>query len=186
MSVIRIASRYAKSLLDLAKEKGKLDAIRNDIQDFSEILKNRDFLMMVKSPIINTEKKAQIFNTFFKDKYNEITTGFFNIILRKGREKYLPEIADQFMDQYKVLNHISTVYLTTAVEITEEKLAQIKSKLIESDITDEKIELITKVDPDIIGGFVIEIGDKLYDASVTHKLDKLRKEFSDNVFVKSY
>jgi F-type H+-transporting ATPase subunit delta len=186
MSVTRIASRYAKSLLDLAKENGKLEEIYRDVKDFSETVKNRDFLLMVKSPIINTDKKAQIFDTLFKNKYDKITSGFFSIILRKGREMYLPEIADQFISQYKVFKHVSTVYITTAVKIDDKNMAQIKSKLLASDITDDNVEIITKIDPNIMGGFVIEIGDKLYDASVAHNLDQLRKEFSDNLFVKTY
>ncbi len=185
MSVHRIASRYAKALLDLSEEEGKLDSILEDIQDFYEVTKNRDFYLMVKSPIINSDKKAKIFDKLFKGKYNKITILFFSIILRKGREMFLPEIAREFILQYKVLNHISTVKLTTAVEIDNNNLEQIKARLLESDITDKKIELITKVDPGIIGGFVMEIGDKLYDASVIHNLNQLKKEFSNNQFVKS-
>lgn len=184
MSITRIASRYAKSLLDLAKERGELDIVLKDIQDFFEVTKNRDFYLMAKSPIINSDKKAKIFDKLFKGKYSEMTLSFFHIIIRKGREMYLPEIARQFLAQYKILNHISTVRLTSAVEIKKDQLEQIKARLLESDITDENIELITNVNSDLIGGFVIEIGDKLYDASVTHILNQLRKEFSDNLFVK--
>ena len=111
---------------------------------------------------------------------------FFDIIIKKGREMYLPEIIQDFIDQYKVLNKISTVTITTATPLTADALNDIKSKLLASDITMDKLDVKTKVDASLIGGFVVEIGDKLYDASVAHKLEQVRKEFADNQYVKSF
>ena len=110
---------------------------------------------------------------------------FIDIIIRKGREMYLPEICQDFINQYKVFNRISTVTVTTATPLNETSLNEIKEKLLASNITMDKLDLISKVDPAIMGGFVIEVGDKLYDASIAHKLDQVRKEFVGNQFVKS-
>lgn len=186
MSVSRISSRYAKSLLDLARERNELDTVLKDIEFFNEVTKNRDFYLLLKSPIVKTEKKLAIFKVIFEGKFSKTTSAFFDIILRKGREMYMPEIAADFIGQYKDLHRISTVILTTAAPLNEASLNDIKEKLLASNITMDKLDIVTKIDPSIIGGFTIEVGDKLYDASVIHKLDKLKKEFGSNQYVKSF
>ena len=183
MSVTRIASRYAKSLLDLSQEQGKLERIMEDIRAFQKAAKQRDFYLLLKSPVVNPDKKGTIFKKIFEGKFDPLTMSFINIILKKGRENYLGDIADEFVAQYKTLKHISTVKLTTTVPLTAASLEAIKKQLQSSSATDEKIEIQTAIDPDLIGGFVIEFDDKLYDASVAHRLDQLKKEFSDNQYV---
>lgn len=185
MSVSRIASRYAKSLIDLAKEQNELDKVLDDIKYFNEVAKNRDFTLLLKSPIVNVSKKKAVFNALFDGKLSKTTKAFFDIILNKGREPLLADITSEFISQYKNFNRISTVTVTTAIPMSEANIADIKTKLLASNITMDKLDFNTKVDPSIIGGFMIEVGDKLYDDSVKHKLDKLRKEFIDNQYVKS-
>lgn len=186
MSISRISSRYAKSLLDLALERNELEDVKKDIDGFSIATKNRDLYLLLKSPIINSAKKLSIFKTLFDGKIGKTTAAFFEIIIKKGREMYLPEIANDFMAQYKDYNKISSVSITTSTPLTEDALSKIKSKLLSSNITMDKLEVTSKVNPDIIGGFIIEVGDRLYDASVIHKLDQLKKEFVGNQFVKSF
>lgn len=186
MSVTRVASRYAKSLLDLAKEQNKLDKVLEDIQSFKKAIANRDLYLLVKSPIVNTTKKETIFKELFHGKYDELTMAFFDIILRKGRESYLPAIVSEYEKQYKALKGITEVSITTATELSDAELQKIREKLLASEITAQELEFTTKVDPDIIGGFVIKIEDNLYDASVARKLNDLRKEFSSNKYVKEF
>lgn len=183
MSVQRIAGRYAKSLLDLAVDQGVVDNVVGDMQHFAEAIKNRDLHLLVKSPIINTTKKQSIFKEIFGGKYHALTEAFFDIILRKGRESFLPEMAGEFHRQYNVYKGITKVKVTTATPLAEDALAEIKSRLLSSDLTSKEVEVETVVDPEIIGGFVLNIGDKLYDASVLHKLDTMRKSFKDNSYV---
>ena len=186
MSVTRIASRYAKSLIDLAQEQNKFDKVLEDIRSFKKALTNRDLYLLAKSPIVNAAKKQKIFNLLFEDKYDELTNAFFGIIIRKGREAYLPEIAAEFEKQYKIKQGNSEVTIKTATKLTDTELDRIKSKLLESNITADSIEFVTKVDPELIGGFVVQIEDYLYDASVSRKLNELRKEFSVNKYVKAF
>jgi len=182
MSISRISSRYAKSLMDLAIERNELDTVKTDLESFAKLLDNRDLYNMLKSPIINGSKKLQVFKSLFENNTNKTLFAFFEIIIKKGREAFLPEISAEFLNQYKVYNRISTVYITTATTLSESALYDIKSKLLSSDITMDKLDIVTRVNPNILGGFIIEIGDKLYDASVQHKLDKLRKEIiSSNI-----
>ena len=183
MSVYRVASRYAKSLIELAQEQDKLERVLGDVKSFKEILKNRDMYMLFKSPIIHADKKQKIISNIFEGKYDELTIAFIRILIAKNREEYLPEVADEFIHQYKVLKHISTVKLITARPLSEAMIKQIHDQLQESKATDLEVEIITEVQPDLIGGFIIQFDDKVYDASVSHKLDKLRKDFVSNLYI---
>ena len=185
MSVSRISTRYAKSLIDLALERNELESVKNDIAYFDEAVKNRDLYLLLQSPIINAGKKLSIIHAIFEKNIGKTTLAFFDII-KKGREMYLPEISVDFMKQYRDFNKISTVKLTTAAPLNASSLNEIKSKLLSSAVTMDKLEIIEKVDPSIIGGFVIEVGDKLYDASISHKLEQFKKEFAANQYVKSF
>lgn len=186
MSVSRISSRYAKSLMDLALERQELEAVHNDMQGFLEATKNRDLYLLLKSPIVNPDKKMSILTALFGGKAGKTTMAFFDIIIRKGREMYLPEIAADFMAQYKQHMRISTVHIITAAPLSENALEEIKERLLKSQITMDKVDIIQKVDSSLIGGFIIEVGDKRYDASVSHKLEQFRKEFSGSQYVKSF
>lgn len=184
MSVYRVASRYAKSLIELAQEQKKLERVLEDIESFQGVLKtNRDLRMLFKSPVIHLDKKTKIINKIFEDKYDELTMAFLRILISKGREEYLPEIADEFIHQYKILKHISTVRLITATSLSDEMLKEIHDRLQESKSTDQEVELVTEVRPQLIGGFIIQFDDKVYDASVSHKLEQLKKEFAENLYV---
>jgi F-type H+-transporting ATPase subunit delta len=159
MSAERISARYAKSLIDLAIEQ-----------------------MLLKSPIVNTSTKRKVFNRLFTERFDVLTNTFLDIILRKGRESYLEEIAQAFIEQYRVIKKISQVRLTTATQITKERLEEIRQKVRASGVTFPNVEIETHVDPSIVGGFIIELGDKLYDASVAHQLDVMRKAFNKNSY----
>jgi F-type H+-transporting ATPase subunit delta len=183
MSNQRVATRYAKSLIDLAVERGKLEKVLEDMKSFRQVAMNRDFALLLKSPIVKADKKQQIFKQLFEGKSDELTMAFLNILLKKGREAGLVEIADEFILQYKRIQQISTVKLTTASKLSESTIETIRQKLVASTATDQKVELVTEVKPGLIGGFVIEFEDKLYDASVAHKMGLLKKEFKDNLYI---
>ena len=185
MSVIRIASRYAKSLLDLAQDQNVLSEVVSDMEGFSKMVENRDLYLLLKSPIIKAGKKAQIFDALFEGKVNKLTKAFIDISLRKGRESYLPEIAQEFLAQYKRLQGISSVKLITATPISDASLSKITAKLLASDVTDKSVDIETEVDESLIGGFIVKIGDKQIDASVAHKLDQLAKSMTNKDYEKA-
>jgi len=178
MSVQRISSRYAKSLIDLAQERDSLEKVVEDINHFIQVCEVRDFHLLLKSPIVNTTTKKSVFVRLFKESYDSLTMAFLNIILRKGREMYLEDIAKEFVQQYRDIKHIAAVTLTTATGLENHQLEEIKNMIAASGATYENVELSSNVDADILGGFIIEFDDKLYDASVAHRIDELRKEFS--------
>jgi len=179
MSVERIASRYAKSLLDLAKDQDSVSDVLGDIQGFQKMVGVRDFYLLLKSPIVKVGKKSEIFNELFEGKVNKLTKAFFDIVLRKNREKYLPEIADEFIAQYNDMNGITPVKLITATPITDDAVEKIKAKLLAGDSSLNKVEIEKEVDESLIGGFIVKMGDKLIDASVAHRLQSLANTLTD-------
>jgi F-type H+-transporting ATPase subunit delta len=181
MSVSRIASRYAKSLIDFAQENNKLEEVRTDMALLDKALESRDLVMLLKSPIVNELKKKEIFNVLFDGKLSDTTLGYLNIIMNKGREEYIPAISNEFEAQYKLMKGISEVKLTTATPISEANLSSIKAKLLSSNETSQEVEIDTIVDPSILGGFIIEIGDKLYNDSIAYKLSQMKKGFKGNL-----
>ncbi len=183
MSVQRIASRYAKSLLDLAIDQNKLERVAEDVKAFKEATKVADFKLMLKSPIVHADKKAAIIKAIFGEKFDVLTMAFLNIVINKGREMYLADVAMEFDSQYRKVKHISKVTLTTASPVSDATFKSVLQKLVESTVTDSNIELTAEVDPSLIGGFIVEFEDKVYDASVSHKLKQLKKDFDDNPYI---
>ncbi len=178
MSAVRIAPRYAKSLLDLSIEENKIDKVVSDIESFKDALKSDEFIRFLKSPIIKSAMKISVYNAAFVGKFDPLLDRFIQLVIQKGREQYLPEIMDEFLSQHNALKGVSGVKLTSAKAISSEMMDEIKSKLKSSSETKSEVNIEFAVDANLIGGFKIEIGDKLYDASVAHKLESLRKSFS--------
>lgn len=186
MSVTRIATRYAKALVDLSLEQGKLEQVYQDMQLLQSAAKNRDLHLFLKSPVIHADKKIAAFSALFKGKMDDLTLAYMSLLANKGREGYLTEIAAEFIRQYKLLNKITTVKVHTAAPISDALLSDLREKLIASGITFANLEILTTVDPELIGGFVLEFDNKRYDASVAHKLDALRAQFSKNLYIKEF
>lgn len=177
----RLANRYAKSLLDLAIESGQLDAVQKDMEFLQSLCANRQMSNLLKSPIINPDKKQAILDQITKGKITELTASFNRLLIKKGRESVLSQIAEAFITQYKDYKNIKVLMLTTAVPVSEEIKKSIVSK-VQSRI-DGTVELQTVVNPDIIGGFILQIDDKLVDVSVAYDLQSIGKQFKNNDFV---
>lgn len=186
MSVTRIASRYAKSLIDLAQDKNVLEAVKSDMDTLKSAVANREFDLMLKSPIISGDKKKSIIDALFKEKVNTLSLMFFKGTVDKGREGYLGNIANEFIAQYKSNKGISSIKIVTANKLSDAAVAAIEKKLNDSASTSHTLEIESKVDPKLLGGFIIEFDDKRYDASVSHKLAELRKGFDKNLYTKAF
>lgn len=183
MSTFRIASRYAKSLYDLAIEQDKLERVMADVQAFHGLMQNRDFLLFIKSPVIQHKRKSELMDKMLKDKFDPLTMAFLRILFHKGREKFMADVAHEFIVMYRKNKGISTVMLTSAIKLSDATIKAIEAKLKSAGITGEQIELNSQVDPNMIGGFILEVDDLVYDASLGHKLESLRREFVDNPYV---
>ena len=179
----RLASRYAKSLLDIAQEQNVLEAVKADMELVQQICEsNHDLVLMLKSPVVKADKKAAVMHAILDGKVQNVTIAFMSLLINKGREFYLPEIASTFSMQYKALKNIRSVQLTTAVAIDESLKNSIKEKVAAS-VQDGHIELNANVDADLIGGFTLEIGDKLFDASIRKELVEIKNQFTKNLYV---
>lgn len=177
MSNTKIAVRYAKPLLELAEETKVLDKVHADMSNFLSICnESRDFVLMLKSPIISHYRKAEILQAIFKAKVQDLTASFFQIITKKNRESYLPEIAAEFLTLYN-----SKMGLQEATVITTVKLDDATKKAFEklvADATGKKPLLTETVDESLIGGYVVKLGGDLQiDDSVSGKLNDLRTRF---------
>ncbi|HEX4877144.1 MAG TPA: ATP synthase F1 subunit delta [Chitinophagaceae bacterium] len=179
----RLASRYAKSLIDLAIEKGQLEQVFADMQWLQAVCKsNRDFVNLLRSPIIKNEVKKKIITAVTTGKVGEMTAAFNNLLVTKNREKYLPEIVNAFITAYKTHKNIQTIHLTTAVPVSDTVKQSIVSQVKKSGGF-QHVELEEKINPDIIGGFILQIGDKLVDASIAYDLKAIANQFKNNDFI---
>lgn len=179
----RLAARYAKSLIDLANERNQVEPVYNDMLFLQALCRDsRDFLMLLRSPVVKADKKIAIVLAVTKGKISELTDSFNRLMITKGRESYLPEISSAFIDQYKHQKGIHTIKLTTAVPVTEDVKKQIIGA-VQKQTNLSNIELTATVNEDIIGGFVLEIGDTLVDASIAYDLNKIKAQFMNNDFI---
>lgn len=179
----RLASRYAKSILNLAKERGVMDDVVKDMRLLEEILgASKDLRVMLKSPVIPSDKKERVIKTLFADKLSEVTYKFIHLLVVKGREKHLVEMVGSFMDQYNKENHIIKATLTTAVPADKATIEELRKLLLSNEDT-KGVEMETRVDPDIVGGFVLQYGDMLFDQSVERKLQLIKKQIQDNTYI---
>ena len=179
----RLATRYAKSLLDLANERGELESVYNDMQYLQSVTKqNREFVVVLKSPVISPDKKEAILGAVTKGNISDLTNSFITLLLKKGREMNLLEITGAFIEQYKKFRNIYSIKLTTATEVSDEVKKDIVER-VKSQSDMKNIELTTAVDESLIGGFVLQIGNTLVDASIAYDLNAIRKQFLNNDFI---
>ncbi|MDH5367378.1 MAG: ATP synthase F1 subunit delta [Cyclobacteriaceae bacterium] len=186
MSDFRAASRYAKSLLELADEKGVLEEVQKDMLLLSSVCKtNRDFSLMLINPIVKHRKKREILEAIFKGKVNKVTISIFDIITRKNREAILPSIATEFNKQYNIKKGIEVAKVITTVPL-DAKLKKEFENIVSKISKSKTVQLEEVVDKNIIGGFVLKLGDRQIDDSIKTKLNELKVKFSHNPYIKEY
>jgi F-type H+-transporting ATPase subunit delta len=179
----RLAGRYAKSIIDLAIERNELETVYADMLFMQSVCKSsKEFVSILKSPVIPGEKKEKIIDAIAAGKITTLTLTFTKLLISKNRETLFPEIVDAFIKQYKDHKGIHIVTLTTAVPVSEELKKMIVEK-VKSSTTMQHVELLTEVKEDIIGGFILETGDQLIDASIAFNLNNIKRQFQNNDFI---
>lgn len=179
----RIAQRYAKALYELAEEKGKLEAVLADQRGVEVLFReNKDFRRFLASPIITDEKKRTTVEAIFKGKVDDVTENFYEFLTSRGREEIIPQVAQWFIHHFNELHNVQVVKVVTAAELPEAQKEQIKTKLAQQ--TGARIELSTTVDPSVIGGMSIQVGDRLMDNTVRSTLSRLKQSFRDNPYIR--
>lgn len=173
MASSKSASRYAKALLNLAIEQKSIDKVNKDMVELSNICKeSKDLSNMLKSPIIDKNKKVEVFNAIFGKSWDKMSLKFIDLIVKNSRANIVPNIADSFVELYRKHQGILDVHLTSAVKLEKKVKDQILVKI--QGHFKGKIELQESIDKDLIGGFIVRIDDKQIDASIASQLANLK------------
>jgi len=177
----KLASRYAKSLLILAEEKNFLDAVYTDMKLIGDAISTTSELdIILKSPVIKSQKKIDIFNQIFVGKVNPLTIKFIDLLIKNSREFYLQNVIESFIQQYNFKMEIKTAYITTAEKLDPESLNRLKK--ITSKLKADSVKIVEIVDKSLIGGFRLNVDDMQVDASLKTKLEELKRNFSKNTY----
>jgi F-type H+-transporting ATPase subunit delta len=185
MQETKAAIRYARALFSLAIERKELEPVSEDMILINKtIQENRDLAVMLKSPIIKSDKKETVIRLVFENKIGKTTSAFLDLIIKKRREMYVEDIARQFVILHLENNGVEEAMLVTAYPADANLRASVIA-LVEKN-TGNKVVLEEKVDPSVLGGFILRYGDKQIDTSLEREFQLLRREFDKNLYVKDY
>lgn len=183
MRETKVAVRYAKSLISLALEQGKLEEANTDMNTLVQTCKSSpDLQAMLNSPVIMSDKKISVLKAIFGAHLRELTMSFIVLMANKKREYLLSEIAEQFNNQYREILGIVRVEVTSAVALDDNIRSQIRARIG----GDKTIEFVEKIDASLIGGFIVKVGDKQFDGSISRSISNLKKTFSKNDYIPAF
>ncbi len=175
-----ISVRYAKAFFALAKEKNILPELKKDIELVKNTCENsNDFMLLLESPVVKSSKKEKLITSVFAGKVNQFTVKFLQLITENKREVFIPAICRNFLALTRKDQNIKAARLTTATEVDAETIQNITT-LLEKELN-AKVELSENVNPEIIGGLILRLDDKQYDASVATQLKKIKQQLLETV-----
>jgi F-type H+-transporting ATPase subunit delta len=170
-----ITVRYAKAIFSLAKEQNQLVSLKEDMDLISNVCnQSEDFILLLKSPVIKTSGKVRIIQLIFQKKISPLSIQFLELVTQNNREVFIPSISRNVLTLIRKEKNIKTAVITTA-QALDEKLLEKAKKILEEELG-TKVELSAKVNPHLIGGMILRIDDKQYDASILTQLNKLKQE----------
>ena len=179
MATARVAARYAKALLSLAQERGEVDAVGRDLETLHGVLSgSHDLVLLLQSPIVKADKKQAVLDAVLGDHLGELTTSFLKILVTKGREGLVVDMVAEGQRQLNILRNIQEASVTTAVPLTEALRQQILGQMAK--VHDGEVDMVEHVDPDILGGYILQMGDQMIDASVKRQLRSLGRELTEH------
>ena len=179
MNDSKISVRYSRAIFQSAVEKKILDKVYQDMIFISDICKAPETREFLQSPIISPSKKEAIFHKMFDGNIEKITSSLIDLTVKNGREIFIPAIARNFIHETKKYRGITESVLITAVKVDDNVRKQITDLI--SGIFKTTVELKETIDPEIIGGFILQIDDSYIDASIKNKLRKIKKELIGSV-----
>jgi len=186
MAESRVSGRYAKSLVDLAKEINVLDNVAEDMRFFVKVAsENRELMRVMQNPIITSDKKLSIIEALFKGRVNDVTLSLFAIVIKKNRESLLFDIAQEFIGIERNIKGIKVAEITTTFPLSDNIREDFREMIFRNENT-KKVEIKEKIDKNILGGYILKIGDRQIDESVLSKLQKLKNKFKDNSYISKY
>lgn len=174
MSLKKLHTRYAQALYQAAQKKGTLPQVAKDVHILlKDYLSQAAFHNLLRNPLYKPQQKKEVLHTLCHKRMHETTLTFLQFVVLKRREAHLKAILQQFEELHKIAKHIKTAYLTTAKEISP----PLKEKIIahiQHITSDEEVQLIEKVDPSLIGGYIVKINDQQLDMSIRTQLYRLK------------
>lgn len=179
MRTSKVAKRYAQGLLNYTQEVGTSAAVFAEMRDMvNTIEKSKELQSFFNSPIIEVKKKISVSEEIFKS-FSPLTRNLIQLVIKHGREKELSGIGQEFINKVEDLHGVQRITLTTATELSEENIQSIlKSTTLVNH--SNQFDLKTIIDPELLGGYILRVGDQQIDASVKSKLTRLQKEFQLN------
>jgi len=186
MARFRAAKRYAKGLMEFSTEQGQASQINLEMIDLVKAIESsRDLAQFLDSPILDSKKKNTIIKELFKD-FSPTTQNFITLVVNHRRENGLKEIAKEFIDLYNHLNNVKKVEITSAIQLSDELIQQIVDNAKSSMGSEYTYSVETKVDADLIGGYILRVGDNQVDSSIRTRLNRLKKDFSKNDYIPKF
>jgi F-type H+-transporting ATPase subunit delta len=179
MATARVAARYAKALLTLAQERNEVEVVGRDLETLSKLFEgSRDLVLLLQSPIVKSDKKRAVLDAVLQNHVGELVASYLRILVNKGREGLVLDMVVEGQNQLRVLRNIQSVSVTTAVALTDALRQQILAQVAK--VHQGEVELTEKVDPEILGGYVLQMGDQMIDASVKRQIRTLGRELTEH------
>ncbi len=176
----RAAIRYAKAVLDLAKDNASVEAVLNDMKSVKATVEgSKQLRTALNSPVIKADDKRAVLRQVFTEGTKE-TLGLIDVLVDNSRANLLGSVAESFIAEYNKSNNIESATVTTAIALTPELEAKVLAKVKEL-TGSTNVTLTNHIDESIIGGFVLRVGDTQYNASIASQLGKLKREFSNSL-----
>ena len=177
MRDIRVAKPYARALYEAAVEQNTLPLISADTEKLQELIEQSDELtQFIHTPLLSPQIKSDTFQQLFADSMHPLTINFFKLLALKQRERYLVGIMDVFFEIVDAAAGRVVAKVTTAVPITQNQEQRLIQQL--SAYSGKQVRLETETDEEIQGGFVVQLGDTVFDASVTTQLQRLKQQLA--------
>ena len=178
MAGTRAAIRYAKAVLDLAKDQNTVETVNNDMALIANsVEKSKDLSDMLQSPVLRSDVKKKALLDVFKDS-NAITVGLIDTLISNKRINILSDVASAYSQLYDQFRGSEVAIVTTAIPLTDDLKSKVLAKAKE--LTGKDVAIKNIVDESIIGGFILRIGDIQYNTSIANQLNKLKREFTLN------
>jgi len=174
MNDSKISVRYAKALFESALEQEVPDKVKEDMQLVIEVNSLVEFQHMLINPVVKESEKIRLTEKVLLDKIQPLTLSMLKLVIRNGREQFISGIARNYIELYRKHKGISSAVFTSAQPADNELKKRIEKVIV--DTLKQPVDLATETEKDLIGGFILRIGDQQYDASVASNLRKVRKQ----------
>lgn len=179
MLTSKVAKRYAQGLLDFSQESGQTDAVYSEMKDVLKIMtESKELNRFFQTPFIDFKKKTEAASEIFKS-LSPVSQNLIKLVIKQGRETHLKNIAQEFINKVEDMRGVQRITLTSATELSQKNIEDIlkSTSLVKQQ---SQYDLKTVINPEILGGYILRVGDQQVDASVKSKLEKLKKDFQLN------